>query len=401
MKRVLFVDDEPALLDGLRGRLRSLRNQWDMVFVESGARALTEIEMRPFDVIVTDMRMPSMDGAQLLGVVAERWPHIIRIVLSGYSEQHLTSRLLTIAHQYLSKPCETQQLENIINRSTQLHTLLAEPRLRALVGRLRQLPAMPNTYSQLAQTISGETPSVRAVASLIAADPAIAAKVLQIVNSSFFRLARQITKIEQAVTHLGFAAIRNIVLSAEIFSSWRADAVPAGFDPERLRLQAVRVAAVARSLARRTDMEEDAMLAGLLHEIGYLVLAQECPRELEEAQKIARERAVPVHLAEQELLGTSQAQIGAYLLGIWGLPHPLIEAVAFQHNPKLVPQTEFDLLAALATARTLAYADTPNAFGVIETIDTGIDEEYLQSLHAPFNWAEAQQRALDVSGESQ
>lgn len=401
MKRVLFVDDETALLDGLRNRLHGLRGKWDMVFVESGPRAVTEIETRPVDVIVTDMRMPAMDGAQLLSVVAERWPQIIRIVLSGYSEQDQTARLLNVAHQYLSKPCEARQIENVIARSLQLHELLAEPRLRAVVGRIKRLPAMPKTYSRLSAAMSNGDPSVKEIAQLVGSDPAIAAKVLQIVNSSFFRLAKQITKIEQAVTHLGFAAIRNIVLSVEIFSQWHQGNAPAGFDPERLQKQALRVAAVARSLTSTTALEDDAMLAGLLHNIGYLVLIQECQQELAQAQQIAAERGIPPHQAQREVLGASHAEVGAYLLGIWGLPNPVVEAIAFQHAAHSIPQTQFDLLAALVTAQALVYADTPNAFGVIETPDRIIDDAYLGPLNAPFDWAEAQRRATSTGGEAQ
>lgn len=401
LKRVLFVDDETALLDGLRSRLYGMRGKWEMVFVESGARAVTELEMRPFDVIVTDMRMPAMDGAQLLAVINERWPQIIRIVLSGYSEQDQTARLLSVAHQYLSKPCEARQIENAIGRSLQLHGLLGNPRLRAVVGKVKRLPAMPKTYSKLVATMAGGDPSIKDVARLVGADPAIAAKVLQIVNSSFFRLARQITKIEQAVTHLGFAAIRNIVLSVEIFSQWQQGKGPAGFDAELLQTQALRVAAVARALTLKTPLEDNAMLAGMLHNIGYLVLSQESPRELEQSQVLARDQNLPLHLAEREVLGASQAEIGAYLLGIWGLPHALVEAIAFQHAPQTVQQTEFDLLAVLVTAQALVCPDTPNAFGVIETADRIVDDDYLRALQAPFDWAEAQRRAKTTSGEEQ
>ena len=399
MKRVLFVDDDTALLDGLRSRLHGMRSQWEMVFIESGARAIAEIELRPFDVIVTDMRMPVMDGAEFLSVVAERWPQIIRVVLSGYAQQDQTKRLLTLAHQYLSKPCDARLIENAISRSLQLHTVLQEPRLRAAVGRIRQLPAMPRTYSRLAEAMSGEDPSIKVITGLVAEDPAIAAKVLQIVNSSFFRLARQITKIEQAVSYLGFAAIRNIVLSVEIFSQWRNTKAPAGFQPDLLQAQAQRVAAVARNLAIKTPLEDDAMLVGLLHNIGYLVLVQECPAEIEQARQLSVERGIHMHEAEQEVLGTSQAQVGAYLLGIWGLPHPIIEAIAFQNTPRRVPQTQFDLLAALVTAKVLVSADTPGPFGVIETAVEEIDDTYLGPLNAPFDWAEAQRRAADSSGE--
>lgn len=399
MKRVLFVDDDTALLDGLRSRLHGMRSQWDMVFIESGARAITEIELRPFDVIVTDMRMPVMDGAAFLSVVAERWPQIIRVVLSGYAEQDQTKRLLTLAHQYLSKPCDARHIENAISRSLQLHSVLQEPRLRAAVGRVRQLPAMPKTYARLVDAMAGPDPSIKIITNLVAEDPAIAAKVLQIVNSSFFRLARQISKIDQAVSYLGFAAIRNIVLSVEVFSQWRNTKAPAGFKPELLQAQSQRVAAVARTLAAKTAIEDDAMLVGLLHNIGYLVLVQECTAEIERAWQLSRERGIPMHEAEQEVLGTSQAQVGAYLLGLWGLPHPIIEAIAFQNSPRHVPQTEFDLLAALVAAKALVSADTPTPFGVIETPAEDIDDTYLGPLNAPFDWAEAQRRAADSSEE--
>jgi HD-like signal output (HDOD) protein len=401
MKRVLFVDDETALLDGLRGRLHSLRARWDMVFVESGSRAVIEMEMRPFDVIVSDMRMPAMDGAQLLAIVNERWPQTIRIVLSGYSEQEATLRLMTLAHQYLSKPCDARQLENVISRSLHLHELLAQPQLRAVVGNIRRLPAMPKTFSQLTELMATGNASVKAIAQLIAADPAIAAKVLQVVNSSFFRPARQISKLEQAVTHLGLAAIRNIVLSVEMFSAWTGHGAQGSFDLQRMQTQSLRVAAAARALAAGTALEDDAMLVGLLHNIGYLVLVQQCAEQIERAQQIARARAIPVHEAEREVLGASQAEVGAYLLGIWGLPHPLIEAIALQQAPHRVQQTEFDLLAVLVIARAVACADTPNAFGVMEPADPAIDDNYLRQVNVPFDWAEAQRRASHHSGDQQ
>lgn len=399
MKRVLFVDDEFALLDGLRARLRGMRDKWEMVFVESGARALTEIELRPFDVIVTDMRMPGMDGAELLNIVSERWPEAVRIVLSGYSDDGQSARLLTVAHQYLSKPCDVQQLENVVNRCIKLQLLLKEPRLRAAVGRIRQLPALPRTYAKLRQTMEKGDATVQEVSDVISADSVIAAKVLQIVNSAFFRLAKRVTRIEQAVTYLGFIAIRNLAMSVEVFSQWKKSNAPEGFDPERLQVQAQQVAAIARALASDSPLRDDAMLAGLLHNIGYCVLIDQCPAEIERAARLARDKGIPMHEAERDVIGASHAEVGAYLLGIWGLPYQIIEAVAFQHTPQQVVQSEYDVLAVLATAETLAFADRPNAFGVSESVEGVIDERYLQSVQAPYDWPEAQRRASSALRE--
>jgi HD-like signal output (HDOD) protein len=399
LKRVLFVDDEVPVLDGLRARLHALRNRWEMVFVESGPRAITEIEHRPFDVIVTDMRMPGMDGAQLLDCVSERWPETIRIVLSGYAEDEQAARLLPVAHQYLSKPCEVRQLENVIARCLQLHELLREPRLRTAVGRMKQVPAMPRTYAKLRALLSSGEASVSSVSKIISADPAIAAKVLQVVNSAFFRRARAVTNIEQAVSHLGFVTIRNVAMSVEVFSQLPRTDLPARFDAEQLQQDAQKVAAIAHALTAGTARADDAMLAGLLHTIGYWVLVQQCREELRRSLEYAMQHGVSLAEGEVAIIGASHAEIGAYLLGLWGLPHSVIEAVAFQHCPEKIPQTEFDVLAALVTAEKLGLADKPNAFGLIRRANPAIGPEYLRSLHAPFDWSEAEQRAANALRE--
>lgn len=399
MKRILFVDDDDAVLDGLRARLRALRSTWEMVFVESGSRAITELEHASFDVVVSDMRMPRMDGTELLATVAQRWPQIVRIVLSGYAEEEKTTRLLAVAHQHLSKPCDVMQLENAINRCIQLHDLLRAQRLRAIVGRVVQLPAIPRVYARLRTLVDSDDASVQEVARVIASDPAIAAKVLQVVNSSFFRLAKRITRIDQAVAYLGFAAVRNVVMSVEVFSQWGSAKNPSLIDPEHLQARAQKVAALSRALAEGTSFCDDAMLAGLLHNIGYWILTQECPDDLERAFTLARERSIPQHLAEREIIGASHAEIGAYLLGIWGLPHAIVEAVAFQHTPDEVQHAQFDVLAALAIAQCVASekSSTP----ATRSANADANERYLQSLHAPYDWQEAQQRALNVCGELQ
>jgi CheY-like chemotaxis protein len=201
MKRVLFVDDDTALLDGLRARLHALRSQWEMVFVENGPRAVAELEQRPVDVIVADVRMPTMDGVELLEIVRDRWPHTIRIVLSGCAEEGQSGRLLSVVHQYISKPCKVDQLESAIGRCMQLRDVLNQPPLQALVGRTAHLPAMPRTCTSLRTAMADPDVSAREVARIIHEDSAVAAKVLQLVNSAFFRLARRITSIEQAVSY--------------------------------------------------------------------------------------------------------------------------------------------------------------------------------------------------------
>ena len=403
MKRILFVDDEPGLLEGLRRRLYRAQSKWEMTFVATAALAVEELEAKPYDVIVTDMRMARMDGAQLLEIASERSPQTIRIVLSGYSEERLVMRLVPLAHQYVSKPCEPDRLEQVIERCVQLQELLQEPRIRAMVGRIRHLPALPRVYSRLRQVLAREDVSAEEVAEIVSSDSAVAAKVLHVVNSAFFRLARPITRIEQAVVHLGFNAIRNLALSAEVFCEWSAVAVPAGFEPEQLQAHAQAVAAGAYALAGHQAWANDAMLAGLLHDIGYWVMLQQCPQEMEAAVLLSEQHPTPLCAAERAVFGTTHAEMGAYLLGLWGLPYPILEAVAFHHCPTLAAQSEFDALAAVAIAQeVLASAEPHRRRGSRRhDADPPVDQSYLATLGAPFDWKQAQERVLPFARREQ
>jgi putative nucleotidyltransferase with HDIG domain len=395
MKRLLFVDDEQPALEALRHRLLRRTRKWSVDGVASGPLAIEQMEQQPYDVIVTDMRMPGMDGAELLGIVSDRWPQTIRIVLSGYADQGQTSRLVPFAHQYLSKPCDPGQLEDVVDRCLQLHELLNGPQLRAIVGRIRKLPALPRIYSALQDMVRSDRATVHDVAKLVGSDAAIAAKVLQIVNSAFFRLAKRITNIEQAVSYLGFTAIRNIATSVEIFAQW-ADSRSSPLDPDRLQAHARAVAVAANALAGKTPLADDTLLAGLLHDIGYWVLAQECPADLHKAIELAAAGSIPLHEAESRVIGASHAEVGAYLLGIWGFPYPIVEAVAHHHRPRRVLQTRFDVLAALAIADELVATQDAHAADIQPAPDERIDDDYLQAINAPFDLPEAIRRVAET-----
>jgi HD-like signal output (HDOD) protein len=301
-----------------------------------------------------------------------------------------------LAHQYLNKPFEPQQLEDAIDRCVQLHDLLHGARLRAIVGRMRQLPAIPRIYSALRSLVNDEKVTATEVARVVGIDPSIAARVLQIVNSAFFRLPRRITKIEQAVSYLGFTVIRNIAMSVEIFSQWPSN-VFGHLHQAKLQAHVRAVAAAACALTVKTSIADDTMLAGLLHDIGYWVLAQEFSAEFGASLELAAATAIPVHEAESRVIGASHAEIGAYLLGMWGLPYPVIEAVAHHHEPQRVTQSYFDVLAALTIAQSLVRADDGSAFGIAVPTDSRMDESYLISVKAPFDWSEAQRRVADTT----
>jgi len=392
-KRILFVDDDRQLLDGLRRGLSPRQGEWEMTFVESGEQALQELGRALCDVIVSDVRMPGLDGVAVLATASERWPSVIRIALSGAADLGDTVRLLPVAHQYLSKPCPAPQLEKVIERALKLHEVLGEPSLRALTGRVRQLPAQPRISTKLKITASSDAASYQQVGQLITGDTVLAAKVTQIVNSAFFRPVRRITNVEQAVQYMGLPGVRNLMFCAEVFGRWPGKLASAAVDLELLQQHARRTAAIAAALTRGTRWGDDSILAALLHDIGYWVLNQEAPEDLARALYVAVEVGIPLHRAEARVIGASHAEIGAYLLGLWGLPYPVIEAVAHHHEPERIHSGRFDVLSALAVALALSGTDDSDAFRVATPRAATVGPVYLKGLEAPFTWNEAETRA--------
>jgi HD-like signal output (HDOD) protein/CheY-like chemotaxis protein len=391
MKRVLFVDDDISVLEGLRPLLIHREPQWTMAFVNSGAQALAEFQSQPFDVIVSDIRMPAMHGTRLLRTVGERWPEAARIALSGISDREQSIHLAPVAHQFLSKPCESSVLEQVIERSLGLQELLPEPALRAMVGRALRLPPLRRTYAKLQSAVSENELTAHGVAQIVASDPVIVAKVLQLVNSAFFSRCPQTTNIEQAVANLGVQTLRRLVTSGEVFAEWPLR--PTSLDLEHLHQHTQAVTCVAHALTTGTSLADDTLLAALLHDIGYWILAYKCPRELERAYQWACENDVTMHEAERATIGSSHAEIGGYLLGIWGLPDSVVAAVAHHHTPERMQPREFNALAAVAIAHALVDTDDTAAFRSLLQPDVQVGAEYLKSVSAPFGWSEAARRA--------
>lgn len=395
MTRILFVDDDLRFLEALRVGLLPRADTWSMTFVESGARALEQLERSPQDVLVADVRMPGMDGAQLLRTVRERWPDTVRIVLSGAADLGDVVRLLPVAHQYLSKPCLAWRIQEVIERSLELKAILSKSVLRALLGATDRLPAQPRVFSRLQVAMANEKISAREVSRIIRADAMVTAKVLQIVNSAFFRPARRVTSIEQAVTYLGFPAVRNLAMCAEVFAHRPGDGSAVPLNLERLQQHSNRVAAVVHALTAEASWNDDAVLSALVHDIGYWVLVQERPRDLEKALEVAIADRIPMYEAETRVLGASHAEVGAYLLGLWGLPYPIVEAVARHHTPEGVRIGKFDVLPALVVAMALSGTDDSDVFLKTTPRGNGVGESYLGGLDAPFSWSQAEERAVE------
>jgi len=355
MNRILFVDDDPNLLTGLQRLLRPQRREWDMTFVDGGEAALGMLSKGPYDVIVTDARMPGMDGPTLLEEVRRRYPEIRRIVLSGQTEISLTLRAMRLAHQFLPKPSDPEVLRVAIERACTMKRVLASESLARVIGSIGDLPTAPRVYSELALALSGPEPSLDEIGILVEQDIGLSAKVLQLVNSAFFGQSRDITSVRQAVSHLGLNVIQTLVASVEAIEIFDGTGWLGEFSVDEFQRHSQVTARIASSFPLPRDLCDAAAAGGLLHDVGKLVLACRLPERLKEATRLAAERQQPLHQVETELYGVSHAEIGAYLLGVWGLPTPVIEAVAHHHNPLRVPHQGLNPVVVVHLADLLAH----------------------------------------------
>jgi HD-like signal output (HDOD) protein len=349
VKRILFVDDDQYVLDALRNILRKQRHEWDMVFALGGSAALEEMAKTPFDVVVSDMRMSGMDGATLLGQVRNEFPGTARIVLSGHAEHEAVMRALPVMHQFLNKPCSTEALRGVIARTCALQELLHADAIRGLVGKLERLPSPPTIYMQLTQALSDPNANSNQIAAIVEGDPAMSAKLLQLVNSAYFGLAQRATSIHQAVTYLGINTLKALALSAHVFGTIEGQSVN-GLQLDELQKASFATATIAKQLVQDRKRVDDAFTAGIVRDIGRIVIAVSLPERFREIEENAQATARPVQIVEQELLGASHAEIGAYLLGVWGVPFSITETVAYHHTPSAIAAGSYDVLAAVHVA---------------------------------------------------
>jgi len=355
-KTVLFLDDEARILEGLQRMLRHMRKDWDMVFEDNPHKALQLLSTRPVDVVVSDVRMPAMDGVTFLGQVKDRFPGVARIILSGHADESLTLRSVKIAHQYLAKPCEAEALKATVARACAVCDLLNNNALQAAVAGMDTLPSLPTLYSQIMTELQSPDASVQRIGEIVAGDPAMTAKILQVVNSAFFGLRRRVSDPAQAVNFLGLDTIRSLVLAIGIFSQFNAFQVKT-FSIERLWGHCIETADLARTIARceteTKQLVEDAFLAGLLHDTGKLVLVANAPDLYRQALEAAESGVLPLWQAEQQVFGASHAEVGAYLMGLWGLPDQIVAAIAFHHQPAHFAGEDFHALTAVHGADAL------------------------------------------------
>lgn len=379
MKRILFVDDDPDFLAALRTLFEEPPMGWELEFADGGEMAWELAARKPFDAIVADLAMPRMDGAQLLTKVMSRHPRTVRILLSGQDDRESAVKLLGVAHRYLSKPCAAAALRDALTRAFALSETLANEQLERLTAQIKSLPSLPDLYVQLLAELRRDDPSLPKVVKIISQDFGMCTKLLQLVNSAAFGLHQPMSGVEEAVTYLGIETVKGLVLSLQVFSLFQRVRIKE-FSCEELWTHSWTTGMWAKRIVaaetRDPILGEQAFVSGLLHDVGKLVLAFALPEQFQAAVALQRSQKFPLRVAEQAIFNATHAEVGAFLLGLWGIPAPVVEAIAWHHQPQKDPSGRFSIVTAVHVASALEHEHN----GVTFREHPDLNQDYLHAI---------------------
>jgi HD-like signal output (HDOD) protein/ActR/RegA family two-component response regulator len=350
MKRqILVVDDEENITRYLYRTLRG--KDYDVHIANSGLDALTILEHNSIEMIICDMRMPRMNGYELLSIVKLKYSNIIRIILSGDSDRETIIKAAVdgTARSYLTKPVNNNVLKTHVARLFTTCDLLRQHLLVQTIDSIELMPVVPPFYEELLSLIK-QNKSMDVIAAFISNDPEYAAKILRIANSALFNV--QIGSITHALVYLGLETVKQLVLGTEIFRSF----VHSGTDRKEIELLWEHSKMTNQILHKiyqkihNSAIPDEYSCSGLLHDTGLLLMVNHFPTKYLEIQSRMKTDGLTIEQAEKTVLGFTHASLGAYLLDFWNLPQSIIENCLYHHNPFNAAVTNIEICSILHIA---------------------------------------------------
>jgi HD-like signal output (HDOD) protein len=365
---ILFVDRGALARTGLAQSMGRLRPEWQAVFVDSEAAALERLAVERFDAVVCDNDLPDLNGAQLLTRVRDLHPNVVRLCLSTSMDDEGFLNAVPVTHQFLRKPCQADTLCDLVERACTLREILHNEAIQGLIGKIKHLPTTSRTFDALSKAMAKPNAHTHDITQIVSGDTPLCIKILQIVNSGFFRRSAPITSVKAAITFAGLEMIKSLALSACVFNSLDASEAASRLLHD-LQSRSIRKANFARALMDEGRHADEAFTAALLLDIGQAILALSAPEKFDRMIAVARSTGRPWHELEPDYFGVAHPEVGAYLLGLWGLPLDLIEVVAYHHQPSLVQHPQTDVLAAVHVADAVIDATPEHTSKLIDRLD--------------------------------
>ncbi len=357
-KRILFVGEDQPLWQEFQQLSTGAESVWAADFAGTGPEALALVERFSFDAVVVDVGLSGKSGVDLLDEIMQRQPNALRLLLSEIEDARSTVKCIGKAHQHLLKPCDALMVSHALHQALELQAWLPGDAISELIARMRWVPSPPGIYAEMLVEMQSLNTSVDRIGEIIARDPAVTAKVLQLANSAMYALHLEVVQPMEAVAYIGLETTKALVLLAHTFSSFDKLQL-VGFSAESLWQHSLLTGQFARRIAALENsgpkLAEQAFAAGLLHDIGKLLLAANLPEPFGQALALAQAKNCQSWEAETQIFGASHAELGACMLGIWGLPMPIIKAVALHHCPSRWLGQGFSPLTAVHAGNVLGH----------------------------------------------
>ena len=354
--KILFIDDQENILQSLKLSLRSMRNEWDMSFAPSGAEGLEMFDRIWPDVVVTDMRMPNMDGSHVLKGIQKRRPDVGKIILSGYSDKETVIKNLQLANEYLSKPCKTQDLIAAIRNTLRTNDIILNPEIKNIIAEIETIPTSSAVYERLIGELENDNANPRIISEIISQDISLSTNLMRIINCTFFNFPMQAKDIDHAVRMLGSQTLLNILKSSHLFEKFK-EFENSEISIKMLWAHSLRVARFAKIIAASSDLPEtscnDCVIASMFHDIGKFIFASKMASQFSEVIAMVKKDNCSIDIAERCILGASHAEVGAYLLARWGFSHEQISILRSHHSEEVMTSLEVTPQMVLFVADSL------------------------------------------------
>jgi HD-like signal output (HDOD) protein len=375
-RRILFVESDAKVRDVLQRLVRPMEDRWDVSFGTDGRSALAALAREPFEVLVTAVALPDLSGSELLVQVQNAHPKTARMVLAPLAAQPQVMACSRLLHQFLAWPVELEALSSAVERACDVEHALRREQIGRLVGRMDRLPSLPDLYHKMVEKMADPECSIDEIGDLIARDISMTARILKLVNSAFFGLRHRVSNPHEAVNYIGLDTVKALVLSINAFAQFEHVAL-GGITLEVLWNHSLLVGAHAKRIAHlegaHARVLDETFVAGMLHDTGKLALGANFGPQYA-AAVAAVSSAGSLLAAEEAAFGATHAEVGGYLLGLWGLPEPIVDAVAWHHQPRGCPEARFGPLACVHAADVWAHAEDKTGSG------PSIDRAYFDEL---------------------
>lgn len=333
-KSILIIDEDNAQLELLQKQLTPLQKRWDLHFASTAQEARDQLLIRPFDIVATELHLEGFEEGELLKEIKHRQPGAIRFLTSADVTSENFLKYINFAHQFITKPYAPSELLGKIKTSLRLKNIFLNERAAKAVASIDELPTLPSLYIKLENELRKEDVFMSDIGRIIGEDVSMTAGILKIVNSPFFGLFSKITNPEQAVALLGLDAVKGIVLGTFLFNTKAAEGIDFSIEElgEHCRYVGLLARAIVKAEGADAELAESTFLGGFLHDLGKLLLATSYSAEYQMILSVVRDSNIPIQEAEKDILGFTHAEVGAYLLALWGFSEDVVEAIYCHHE---------------------------------------------------------------------